>query len=297
MRVLIDTNVFIPAEDAGALPEKVASLFNLINANEYTPVVHSESLKDLQRDKNLARQRASISRFQKYKHVPSCHRDKQQLEHEFGPIKSENDFVDCKILSALYDGAVDFVVSEDAGLLKRAAGIGYADTCLSVRDALLVFKNQKWLRESEQVFISDVACAELNTVDSIFDSLRADYPEFDDWFRKCVRKQRRAWIVKEDGNYAGIVIFNEENAADADAGVVGQKVLKLCTFKVAEFARGSRLGELFLRKALWFAVNNEFDSVYFTAYPKQTALIGLCMSLGFEVVGERDSGKKRCHAT
>ena len=146
-----------------ALPDKVESLFRLINENEYTPVVHSESLKDLQRDKDPVRQQASVSRFQKYNHVLSCHRDRSQLESEFGTIKSENDFVDCKILSALFDGAVDFVVSEDAGLLKRAAGIGYADTCLSVRDALLVLKNQKWLRDYDQVFVNDVVCAELNT--------------------------------------------------------------------------------------------------------------------------------------
>ena len=85
--------------------------------------------------------------------------------------------------------------------------------------------------------------------------------------------------------YAGIVIYNQESSSDADEGVVGERSLKLCTFKVAEFARGSRLGELYLRKALWYALNDDFDSVYFTAYTKQTALIGLCISLGFEVSG------------
>jgi L-amino acid N-acyltransferase YncA len=210
----------------------------------------------------------------------------------FGPIKSENDYVDCKILSALYDSAVDFVVTEDVGLLKRATAIGFADTCLSVRDALVVLENTQWLKKSESVFIEDVFCAELNPNDPIFGSLKSDYAGFDDWFRKCVRTNRRAWVVKGEEAYAGLVIFNEEDPTGADKGVIGEKILKLCTFKVAEFTRGSRLGELFLRKALWYAHNNKYEAVYYTAYPKQTALIALSLSVGFESVGERPNGEQ-----
>lgn len=289
---MIDTNIFIPAEDDGGLPRNVEDLFKKAHSGGHSIRVHEATLLDLNRDANTARKAASISRFNKYSKIPNCSRTEAELSSLFGPIKSENDLVDCRILSALLNGVVDLVISEDVGLLKRGARAGLADGCLAVRDALLLLSEKNWLAETSQTFIRNVSCAEINLNDPIFDSLRADY-DFDKWFRdKCIKEERRAWIAESDGRYAGIVIFNEERLIDADPGVVGSKILKLCTFKIAEFARGKRLGELFLRKALWFAKNNAFDAVYYTAFPKQTALIALSAGLGFQEVSARANGEK-----
>jgi predicted nucleic acid-binding protein/L-amino acid N-acyltransferase YncA len=291
MKILIDTNIFIPAEDDGALPPNVEQLFNLANSGEHEIRVHADSLRDLKRDTNVARREASISRFQKYRSVASCWRKKTDLEEQFGQIRSENDEVDCKLLGSLTDGTVDLVVTEDSKLLKRAARAGLADGCMAIRDALHVLSESNWLRDTSQTFIRTVSCSSIDLSDPIFESLRADY-NFDEWFKtKCVRQGRLAWVAEASGKYAGVVIFNQENESEADEGVIGSKILKLCTFKIADWARGLRLGELFLRKALWFAKNNQFDAVYFTAFPKQTALIGLSAGLGFETVSTRATGE------
>ncbi len=72
----------------------------------------------------------------------------------------------------------------------------------------------------------------------------------------------------------------------------GENVLKMCTFKVAVEARGRKLGEQLLKQVLWHAQLNNYDTVYVTAYTKQTELIGLLEEYGFRLTGTNGNGEQ-----
>lgn len=80
---------------------------------------------------------------------------------------------------------------------------------------------------------------------------------------------RKCWVVIDDGNLAGIVVRKDEFPGNTDARTPGDKILKVCTFKVRPKSRGIKLGELLLKQVLWFAQSNQYDVVYLTTFPQQ----------------------------
>jgi L-amino acid N-acyltransferase YncA len=121
---------------------------------------------------------------------------------------------------------------------------------------------------------------ELKDGDPIFDSLRADYPDFDAWLQRCKREHREAWVIQPGaGAYVGICIIKPEQSGEF---ALRGKVLKLSTFKIAEDQRGFGLGELLLKAAFNYAVVNGYDHMYLTTFPKHAELITLMEDFGFE---------------
>ena len=62
--------------------------------------------------------------------------------------------------------------------------------------------------------------------------------------------------------------------------------MKLCTLKVAEAARGQRLGELLVKAALLDAIDRGLSGLSLTIYDKHTDLISMLTDLGFVDTGD-----------
>ncbi len=115
--------------------------------------------------------------------------------------------------------------------------------------------------------------------DPIFESLRSDYPGFDQWLTKVSREGREAWVIESPGGRcAGICIWK----SDDDEFRFGGKVMKLSTFKVAEEHRGRRYGELLLKTVFTELRANRYDHVWLTVFERHTALITMLEDFGFE---------------
>jgi len=290
-KFLLDTNVLIPVEDARATPDSYASLLRDLQANGHTSHVHEATLADIKRDPDAARRSISLSKAAKYPLVKNSWRDRAALTEEFGDIRNDNDLSDAHILSALSDGIVDVLITEDQGLHTRASRRDLGQKVLTVRQAL-DFINGTYARIDYVLkSVSRKFCYELNPTDPIFDSLIEDYTPFASWMEKCRKNGRECWVVEDDSSIAALVIFKDETSEEVPAGVLGDRIFKLCTFKVSERYRGGRLGEQLLRQALWFAYDGEYDAIYLTVFPKQTALRELIESFGFGNASEQENGE------
>lgn len=290
-KFLLDTNILIPVEDARTTPESYASLLRDLQANGHTTHVHEATLADVGRDPDAARRAISLSKLEKYPRIKNGWRTREQLAAHFGEIKSANDLADVQILSAVADGIVDVLVTEDAGLHSRAHRRHLADRVLTVRQAL-DFVNGTYARVDYVLkSISRKRCYELNPSDPIFVSLQDDYPPFAAWMEKCRKTERECWVVEDQDSIAALVIFKDEDAAETPEGVPGQRVLKLCTFKVSEKYRGGRLGEQLLRQAMWAAYDEGYASLYLTVFRKHAALRQLIHAFGFRPVGRQQNGE------
>lgn len=98
-------------------------------------------------------------------------------------------------------------------------------------------------------------------------------------------------MVRDAEAIAGLVIYKRERPEETDIPLSSEDALKLCTFKVADAQRGGRLGELFLRQALWFCHDNRISTIYLTAFDKQSSLIDLLEYYGFLKVGRNERGE------
>lgn len=290
-KFLLDTNILIPVEDARATPDSYASLLRDLQAKGHIPHIHDATLADIKRDPDAARRSISLSKAAKYPRIKNSWRDQAALTEEFGEIRNDNDLSDAHILSALSDGIVDVLITEDQGLHTRASRRNLGHKVLTVRQAL-DFINGTYARIDYVLkSVSRKFCYELKPTDPIFESLIEDYPPFAAWMDKCRKTNRECWVVEDDSSIAALVIFKDEIGDKVPVGVLGDRIFKICTFKVSERYRGGRLGEQLLRQAICFAYDGGYDTTYLTVFPKQGALIDLIESFGFRNVSEQANGE------
>lgn len=291
LRLLLDSNVIFQAEDPNPVPLLISDLYAALNRNGVEVFVHEATQDDIMRDRDEARRSNSLNKFLKYPMLRKPIVPMSRLVAEFGPNKNENDESDAYLLFALHQDAADILVTRDAALFKRAERSGLGPRVLSPRQAI-DFLGEGYAQKSVAVqYIQDVECSQLDRSDDIFDSLRGDYSGFDAWFTQSCRKGRRCWVVRDVDGVAGLVIYKRERPDETDIAISSEDALKLCTFKIAEGHRGGRLGELFLRQALWFCHDNRISTVYLTAFDKQSSLIDLLEYYGFEKVGKNSRGE------
>ena len=291
-KLLIDTNVLIGLEDAQPVQVSLAELVRLSSENAVGLFVDGANFDDVERDRNAARRAVTLSKLAKFPRlrgvpVPAD----TQLVARFGAINSENDRSDVRLLVALDAKAVDFLVSQDNGLHRRADRAGIGDSVLTVEEALEWLKQSFTAKSVTLPYVVERKAYEIDQASSILSSVRADYPGFDAWFDKCRKQHRDCWVLEIDGEIAGLVIRKDETHAEAGTYGAGPKILKICTFKVRDEYQGEKFGELLLKQVLWFAQQNKYDLVYVTAFPKQAFLIDLLSYYGFKATKTLPNGE------
>jgi len=288
MRILLDTNIFIPLEDSSnVLDESLGSLVKLANQHGHHLLVHPSSKEDIGRDADEHRKAISLSRINKYPLLEEPPRLSSDELSALGLTQlKDNDRVDNIILYALFRDAIDLLVTEDRGMHKKAIQLGVTGRVHYIQQATELLRK---LHSKEAVAlpsIRDVLTHSLDLNDPFFKSLREGYPGFDTWFtEKCCREGRHAWTYFDGpGHPRAICIYNEEESpivADDNRALPG-RALKLCTFKVGEEVRGRKIGELFLKASFQYATKNSIEHIYLTMKPdKQDYLQDMIKEYGF----------------
>ena len=292
---LIDTNILVGLEDNKEIDPAYAALSSSAASYGVKIFVHAAAKDDIARDVDVVRRGISLSKIEKFPVLEKVRNlDDDQLRQTYGPLNKPNDVVDATLLHAVENGAVDFLVSEDKGLHKRARrrSSELGRRVLYLADAVELLKATYEPKESHVRYVEEVSAHTLQTSEPFFQSLRADYPGFDAWWKtKCAREHRKCWII-DDGGIAALVVRKDESEEESPDNAPVQRVLKICTFKVLPARRGVKLGELLLKKILWFAQENKYDLVYLTVYEKQEALIDLIEYFGFLHTRSLKDGEK-----
>lgn len=290
---LIDTNIIIGLEDNHTVEPAYAKFSQLAAKHKVDVLVHEAARDDIKRDKNAERRAISLSKVDKFQILERVKGiSKEDLSQAFGNVRKHNDEVDATLLHALSISAADFLVTEDQGLHERAQKNvpELANRVLFIADAAQLLVTTYEPRAVPIRHVADVSAHTIPVTDTFFDSLREGYPEFNEWWRtKCVAERRPCWVVYDNDELAGLIVRKDESGANTDATQKAQKILKICTFKVSPEKRGIKLGELLLKKVLWYAQKNDYDLAYLTAFPDQAALIALLEFYGFERTGNKGS--------
>ena len=284
MRFLIDTNILIPLEptatgDVEAGTARAAMFARLVNQARHHLLLHPESSKDIDRDGDLVRRdtrRLLASKYPLLSHPPDC----AEIEGTVGPADPDShDWVDNHLLAALHADAIDYVVTEDGRMRRKAARLGIAERVLSVDDAVGLLEALSEVRPQPPPAVDFRPMYSVDLRDPIFDSLRQDYEGFDDWFRRGAREGRHGWIVTApDGLCAGLCILKP----DDDQYALGGKVLKVSTFKVAPEHQGNRYGELLLKTLFDYIRLNSYERVWVTVFERHMPLVALFEQFGFD---------------
>lgn len=287
MRFLLDTNIIIPLEDSShVLEASLANFVRLAHENHHQLVYHPATEDDFSRDSNSTRKQQSLERLRLYTRLdsrPDCPWNTSET--------NQNDTADNEILYALHCDAVHALVTEDRRIHDKARARGLLDRVYTIQTA------EDWLRRLhgrthvQLPNIEDVHLYALTPqLDSeFFDSLRAAYSGFNDWFRRKAREGVKAWVAWEQPRILGaicIYVLQDNETITADGFTLNGAALKLSTFKVGPSVRGQKIGELFLKAAFRYATANQLGNIFIHGdIDQHKFLFELLEDFGFERVG------------
>ena len=284
-RFLLDANVLIPLEPTSPADLErdtplAVEVVQRATALGFHLLVHPETIRELATDPNPARRIARqvlLAKYQEFGDPPSI----EHVERVLGAVEPQsNDWVDHLLLAALLAAAVHYVVTNDDGMHRKARRLGVpSDRVLTIADASALLRTLISSPQAPPPQVTTRALHSLRREDPIFDSLRVDYPGFDQWFGNVSQEGRQAWVIESpEGEYAGLCIWK----SDDDEFRLGGKVMKLSTFKVSEGYRGRRYGELLLKTTFNELHANRYNHVWLTVFERHTALITMLEDFGFE---------------
>ncbi|AFT71381.1 hypothetical protein B5T_03114 [Alloalcanivorax dieselolei B5] len=278
MRLLLDTNIIIPLQDSYVvLKGSLQNFIRLSGKGGHQLIYHPASRADIERDRDVNRRNRTLSRLEQYERlegVPDCPWNTDETE--------PNDACDNEILYALQCNAAHALITEDKGIHAKAREHGLSDRVYNIQTA------EDWLRrlhEPMEVHLPNIEDVQLHTLSpelngEFFNSLRDDYPGFNDWFGNKAQEGRHAWICRDDqGSLGALCIYAEQvDQKITDSGdVLSGRALKICTFKVGESVRGRKIGELFLKAAFRYATENQCQHIFIHGNEKKQHYLALLL--------------------
>ncbi len=124
--------------------------------------------------------------------------------------------------------------------------------------------------------------------DAFFDSLKEDYPEFEDWFKKKAKNRSKAYVQYTNNNLQAFLYLKDESGeelTDVTPARPACKRMKVGTFKID--AHNTKLGERFIKKIMDAALYMKADEIYATVFPEHNGLIKILQRYGFEEKGKK----------
>ncbi len=134
---------------------------------------------------------------------------------------------------------------------------------------------------------------DVNLEDSFFDSLKSDYPEFVDWFKRKSKEGEETLVYNDEEGIGAFLYLKDENEIIelVDQKLPAVKRVKIGTLRLSERQRGIRLGEGALGVALWKWQEKQVEEIYVTVFEKHEVLINLFEKFGFCCIGKNDRGE------
>lgn len=297
-RFLLDTNVFIALEPFDGQMEPglgpAATFMRLAMKQRNLVFVHPATKDELAegKDQTRATQRiAELNKIEMLAEVPISTR----LQAELGPVVADsNDHRDLRILAALDANAVNFLVTDDIGLHKRAKRVGLGHRVLTLGDAAAMLQAFEPTAVEPPPKVTPVESYALDLDQDIFTSIRADYGDFDAWISKVAADSanRECFVITEDaGTYAAIAILKINEPPSDCPYDLPEPITKISTFKVQEEFGGQRYGELLLKSVLLSHRNRRVGSAYVEILPHHQRLIDFMEMFGYYEAGESARGE------
>ena len=292
MRVLLDTNILIHREAATVVRADIGLLFNWLDRLNYEKCVHPLSLAEIEKHDDPRTRtsfRAKLASYRPIQFPAPLRPDVQAVGAKLD--STENDRVDTALINELAAGRVDYLLSEDRGIGRKAVLLGVSDRVFTI-DAFLEKSaaENPALVDYSVLAVRRVRFGEVDVTLSFFDSFREDYPDFDAWFGR--KSDEPAYVCYEGRALVAFLYLKLEGDREPYPDITPQmrpaKRLKIGTFKVQ--LNGFKLGERFLKVIFDNALRQRVDEIYVTIVPRgveRERLIKLLEDFGFVKFGTK----------
>jgi len=289
MRILLDTNIIVHREASKVYNRDIGLLFNWLDKVHYEKCVHPVSIEEIKTYQDEAVVSTMRIKIQNYNVLKTLSSDSEAITRLRSKDKSINDSNDTSILREVFNNRVNYLITEDKGIHRKAIELGIADKVYKIDSFIekLVFENPG-LSEYKVLSVKKEYFGNVDLKDAFFDSFKEDYTEFEDWFNSKADKESYVCVIENLVRaFLFLKIENEEESYHNIAPIFKpKKRLKIGTFKVT--STGYKLGERFLKIIFDNALANNVDEIYVTIFDKreeQQRLIALLEEWGFKFWG------------
>lgn len=291
MRILIDTNIIIHREANRVVNEDIGLLFNWLDRLKFEKCVHPLSIEEISghQDENVVK--TMKIKIANYNLLKTESADDQLITQIRQSDNSRNDFIDTSIVKEVYNNRVDYLITEDRGIHRKANYLSCAEKVFKI-DAFLekcIAENPE-LKSYQVLAVKKEYFGNINLNDTFFDSFKQDYDEFADWFNR--KADNISYVCITDGDVKAFLYLKQENTDeiynDIQPSFPQKKRLKIGTFKVT--STGYKLGERFLKVIFDNALQYDVEEIYVTIFDKrdeQLRLIYLLEDWGFKHWGTK----------
>ena len=291
MRILIDTNIIIHREANRVYNEDIGILFNWLDKLKFDKCVHPLSIEEISGHQDAIVVKTMKIKIANYNLLKTVSADDQLITKIRQSDKSRNDFIDTSILNEVYNNRVDYLITEDRGIHRKANFLGCSEKVFKI-DAFLekcIAENPE-LKNYQVLAVKKEYFGNINLNDVFFDSFKQDYTEFGNWFNK--KADNISYICVTDGDVKAFLYLKQEDNNeiynDIQPSFPQKKRLKIGTFKVT--STGYKLGERFLKVIFDNALQYNVEEIYVTIFNKrdeQLRLIYLLEDWGFKHWGTK----------
>jgi predicted nucleic acid-binding protein len=294
LRILIDTNIFIHREDYGIVPKELQELSRLLKTLKAELLIHPKSVDEIKNDSNKERQKINLSKIHTYPILESPPDPSLDIYflNNVGTSSKPHDKIDNFLLYSVYRNAVNYLISEDRELQKKAARFDLNNRVFSIQEANDFF--QRFLPKQKITYpppLNEDFVYNLDITDPFFDTLKREYPKFENWLKRISAQGRKCYVHYQKKHISALLIPKVETEAIlCNPPLPAKERLKLCLVKVER--SGNRIGELFIKIGVKYCVQNNIDEMYLTHYTTdEDYLTKLLSKFGFFIVGKNPKGE------
>lgn len=298
MRIMFDTNVLLQRESNQVLSEELSDLLNILKELKHEICIHSVSLEQVENNPDKTNAEINYSKLKAYtiiKSVIAYTNDNEFMDL----IKDNSNDYDYYLLYEIYKDNVDYVITDNINLLSKAEILNFDKKILNINEAIILFSGfLPNYKINILPFFKIERGYNLNLNDSIFDTLKEEYKEFNSWWKNSASKRQAYVYIDEkavsNNKVKAILVPKIENEEiECYPELKLGKCVKICLFKVSEQARGLKLGERLLSMAFEFAQKNNLTKIYLTHFTtKNDSLVKLIEEYGFYKHGKNKRGEE-----
>jgi predicted nucleic acid-binding protein len=292
MKVLLDTNIIIHREATRILNVDIGVLFRWLDKGKYTKCVHPITIEEIEKNSNRETASTLAVKLESYEVLKTTTPLQPDVIVVSDSIDlNQNDKNDTILLNEVYCERIDFLITEDKKIHKKAELLGISDRVFKI-DSFLekVVSENPDLVDYKVLSVTKKHFGEINPSDPFFESFNEDYKTFKKWFLK--KSDEIAYVTINKGNILSFLFLKvenkDENYSDIIPAFTPKKRLKIGTFKV--ISNGVRLGERFIKIIFDNAIQFQVDEIYVTIFKKrdeQKRLISLLEDWGFVLHGTK----------
>ncbi len=208
-RVLLDTNIIIHREGYNNVTFEVASLYKWLDKLKSTKLVHPKTKDEIKKYQNTSIRKSIDIKLDSYEIlIPSQIHDVFFTNIVSMFSQDDNSAIDNEILYQVYDGLADLLVTNDNKILKKAEILGIREIVVNIEEYLdAVEKEFPKKVDYKMLSIKKERFGSIDLNDHFFDTLKEDYPGFDDWFHG--KNQEEAYVFKSNNEVHGFLFVKQ----------------------------------------------------------------------------------------